>query len=571
MFSKRKESLFEVPVNKKGTSNSNAFVNAGLKDSAVTYTGKGALAYSTTDNDFVDQFGSVGQFLAPRDYKDIAKDMGILYMQDKEKAVKFTLYLRLISRKCKTFDGEVTENVQRGAGLKYESIMRMVWLHTNDENAFWDNIGLFIAVGSWKDVFEMMRTDLEFNGFNDKVLNWERMSALISAGLQNKETSELVKKYLPQITAKSKCTTVRKQANTIIGKYISNRLFGENSYKKYRKLKSSGSAHVWQQLISKQLFKDIDFDTVHGRALSAMVSGNFLKNNDLEDVYIKWIESKPVAKFTGYVHELANNINVPNYTCKYSKPLAPYKAMTINKQYQGLVELAKDGVNTNSGLIVVRDTSSSMTSTAKGSNMSSYDIGKALGIFFGDMLDGEFSNTWIEFNSNAKLHKYKGTTFVDKWMSDSSESYGSTNFMSIIHLFNALKLKGVDEKDFPTGMICISDGELNPASLSNTNIEEARIQLMRGGFSKEYVKNFKFVMWNIPNGYYRDSDTKFQTFGETKNVFYLSGYDGSILSFLLGGTDMVDEKGNVIEQPKTDVELFETAMNQEILNLVKIN
>lgn len=415
----------------------------------------------------------------------------------------------------------------------------------------------------------MMRTDLEFHGFERKVLDWNALSTFIMAGLENPETSELVKKYLPQITAKSKCTTLRKQANTIIAKFLANKLFGKNSYKQYRELKSSGLAHTWQQLISKNLLKEVDFDAIHGRALSGLVSSKFLANNGLEAAYTAWIESKPVAKYTGYVHELAQKIGSPNmcgrrYYNRGKSALSPYQAMTINKQYDGLVALAKDNVNVQSGLIVVRDTSSSMTSDAKGINMSSYDVAKALGIFFGDMLEGHFANSWIEFADSAKMHTFKTKTFVDKWMEDSSEAYGSTNFQSVIDLFIKLKKKGVSEAEFPTGILCISDGEFNSSQLSETNVESARKKLASSGFSQEYCNNFQIILWNIPNGYYRDSSTKFETFGETENVFYLSGYDGSIISFLLGGN------GSKTGTPKTDVELFEAAMSQEILDLVEV-
>ena len=57
-------------------------------------------------------------------------------------------------------------------------------------------------------------------------------------------------------------------------------------------------------MISKRLFDQINFDTIHGRALAQLVGGKFLKNQGLESKYQQWIESKPVAKFTGYVYEL---------------------------------------------------------------------------------------------------------------------------------------------------------------------------------------------------------------------------------------------------------------------------
>jgi hypothetical protein len=51
-------------------------------------------------------------------------------------------------------------------------------------------------------------------------------------------------------------------------------------------------------------------------------------------------------------------------------------------------------------------------------------------------------------------------------------------------------------------------------------------------------------------------DRKFETYGDTPNVFYFSGYSAATVSFLTN-------------EIKTAAELFEAAMNQEILSLVQ--
>lgn len=76
------------------------------------------------------------------------------------------------------------------------------------------------------------------------------------------------------------------------------------SYKQYQNLKASGTAHQWQQLISQSNFLEINFDSIHGRALAQLVSSKFLANHKLEEKYETWVESKPLVKFTGYVYEL---------------------------------------------------------------------------------------------------------------------------------------------------------------------------------------------------------------------------------------------------------------------------
>lgn len=555
MFSQKKTQLFKAPVSLTTTTESNnSFISAGLQTSAETLSGNGALKYSTTGNPFVDQFTSLGSFKQPRSYSDIVKDCELLWAKDKEKAVKMIFFIRIINRKVTFFDGTQTEVSQKGGEIKYEGIMRMVWLSQKAPKIFWDNIGLFVSAGSWKDIFLMLQYDLTFNGWEGKVLDWKKMGNLILEGLKNENTSELFKKYLPQIKATKNCRTVEAQANTMIGKWICSLIFGSKeeqtgaTYKQYRKLKAAGTAHEWQQLISKRQISDLDFSKIHGRALSKLVKSKFLKNQGLTEKYENWItapETKDV-KYTGFVCELFQNLNIN--ASKGEKE-------TVNKQFKTLVD--KGGSSEQLNLIVVRDTSGSMGSNAIGIDMACGDVAKALALYFSEFLTGKFSNSWIEFNSRAEMHTWEGDNPVDKWFNDASEYVGSTKFLSVVELFALIKKKGVAEKDFPTGILCISDSEFDPAQLGDTNVDAARKILKDAGFSKEYIDNFVIVLWNLQSGYYgKDTGKKFETFGNVKNVYYFSGYSGSVISFL---TNKIG----------TAAEVVDAALEQELIQRIK--
>jgi hypothetical protein len=547
-------------------STKNAFLQGGLKKTAETRSGNNALKYSTTGNEFVDQFTKLGEYKKPRAYADIAKDASTLWGVNPLLSVCFILYLRMITRIVSFFDGTKTTVPQRGAGLKHEAIVRMVWLHVNHRETFWKNIQLFIAVGSWKDVIQMLSYDLQYNDWDNRVLDWEQFKGLIAAGLENPKTSNLLKKYLPQIKSNSQCKTLESQIDNTIAKWICHNLFGDKengaTYKKYRKLKVSGTAHSWQQLISKHHMLEINFDTVHGRALAQMVSGKFIKNNNLQVAYEKWLAAKPVAKFTGYAHELFA-----------TTPSAQYQIDTLNKQFLGLVETAQKGVKKGTSMIVVRDTSNSMSSNCPGTKMACGDVAKALALFFSHMLpEGAFANSYIEFNSVAKMCQWKGSTPWEKWSNDHANFVGGTDFQTVINLFCTIKATGIPESEFPTGILCVSDGEFNPASaLSETNVAMAFKKLANAGFSKDYINNFKIVLWNLQNSYYGAgrSGNKFETFGDVENVFYFGGYDGSVISFLTGA-ELKQKDGTVISVAKTAAELFEAAMQQEVLQRVEI-
>lgn len=570
-FTTKKTSLFDNMASVKNSDKSvtSAFVNAGLKKSAETLSGNGALKYSTSGDPFVDQFNMLGTYRTPRPFNEIEKDCEILWAENKLMCVKFIYFIRMISRIAQYPDGRKTAIAQKGGELKHEGIMRMIWLQMKDPKIYWNTVGLVPTVGSWHDIFAMLQYDLVYNGWENRCLDWNKYASLILSALNNENTVNLVKKYLPQIKAKSVCKTVEAQADTIIAKWIASYVFGKKdpkihaTYKLYRQMKSSGTAHEWQQLISKQQYEKIDFEKIHGRALHLLARTKFFDNHNLREKFTAWITSDETVnvKTTEFVHELFEefpNIGFNYYdnTRKYNKLSDVPKdiqALT-NKKFNTLVNKVKDS-NTYSKLIVVRDTSSSMTSTAQGTKSSSFDIGKALALYFSEFLTGPFANAYMEFNTRCEMRTWKGRTPIEKWFNDATEAYGSTNFLSVIYKFIEIKESGVKESDFPTGILCISDGEFNPADLNTTNVSKAKELLYQAGFSKEYIDNFVIVLWDIPNNYYGyNNKPKFETFGNIPNVFYMSGYSASIVSFL----------SDRIATPK---ELFEAAMNQETLNI----
>lgn len=552
MFNSKQKQLFEIGSKQK----TSGFISEGMKTSAVTVSGNDAKKYSETEDEFVNQFGTIGSYKKPRSYQEISNDMIALWDISFILTLKFILYIRMITRVTYLWTGKATESIQKGAGLKHEGILRMMWLQINYPKIFWKNIHLFISVGSWKDIIQMLSYDLQYNGWKNRALDWDSFGKLILAGLENPNSNQLLLKYLPQIKANSNCKTLEAQADNMISKWICYLLFKQkenpSSYKQYRLLKAKGTAHVWQQLISKRQHSLIDFNTIPGRALSLLVSSKYLKNQGLEKKYEEWLSKKPVAKFTGYVYELASNLR---------KAHSKYQIDTIDKQYQTLLE---KGGNINSNFIVVKDTSGSMDSTAIGTNVSSYHVAKSLSIFFGNLLKGWFHNHYIDFSSKAILRQIKGRTFSEQWNSEIRMQSANTNFLAVAQLFVEIGQK-IREEEFPSGLLIISDYEFDSTGMfQTTNIEAFKQILIRGGFSREYVQNLKFVFWDIRNGFYHNYKPKFETYTMDKNVFYFSGFDGSVISFLTG------EEQKVQREPKTAKDVFENAMNQEVLNLVEV-
>lgn len=89
----------------------NEFINQALKESNITTSENGAKKYSTSNNDFVDNFASISHYKSPRSFEDVAKDMTLLWSQNPLLCLKLTVYIRLITRKSKVVkdDGSIKE------------------------------------------------------------------------------------------------------------------------------------------------------------------------------------------------------------------------------------------------------------------------------------------------------------------------------------------------------------------------------------------------------------------------------------------------------------------------------
>lgn len=557
-----------------------------------TLSENGSDKYTTTGNVFLDDFAMLSKYKAPRDVDAIFETMDKLWSHDPLRTLQITVFLRLITRKTVLFNGDKL-STQRGQGLKHEFLGRLLWLANKHADTFEKNMQYFVVAGSWKDVFDLMRYDLSYNGKEHPMLDWKFIMQFIYIGLQDASQTNLVRKYLPQIHSAKACNTLQKQCNAVIGRRIARKMFGDPQnnedkiriYNAYRKLKTEGNAHDWQKKIAQQDYSNINWDTVAGRALQKLVNSKFLENHNLEEVFNNWMLNQETAKYTGYPYELFKD---GGYGRRYGKLnvdiLYPkkYQRELVNKQFLQLIDVAKNDMNRQTGFIVALDVSGSMTSKISGSTtMSAYSVGRAMALYFSYLLKGKFSDTFLTFSSTVKIRDFNGKTPIEKYYNGyfDEEAY-NTNFFQIAQLFGQLKKKGYAESEFPTGVICISDGEFDRQSgdwdvngdtdwrhrgnaSRETVFEAFKDHLSKCGFSKEYVDNFKLVLWDVPNGYYGGSTPKFEALANTPNIFHMSGFDPAGIAFLTGTKQ-------VASIPRTPEELFETAMQQELIQLLKV-
>lgn len=520
-----------------------------------TRTTNGALTNSSTGSALVDQFGTAGQHRG-RSFADVSADMSRIYGNDKLSALRFAFYLRLITRKIK--GSFVTDKVQMGQGNRDESFKRLLWVAKHDPISFYENLWLLPIVGSWKDLWAIMMLANELG----IPFNYNKVFDLIASAIKDDNERPLIQKFLPQIKSSTKCKTPRAiKLNNLAKEFCS--YVGWNA-RSYRKFKSTGEAHAFQRILCSKMYHQLNWNRIPGRALSQLVHGKFLKAHGLEDSYTKWIMKQPVAKFTGYIYELGAKV-------KEAKTSA--QILTLDKQFLGLV--ATNNPLTASGRrpIVAIDCSGSMYQPVKGleatPSIQCVDIAKAMGVYFANLLQGAFNKWTIKFSEKSSWVKLNGGFCEQLKQISWNDMPGNTDFLSIIDSFVYMrkKDKSIPETDFPNSLLVVSDMQFDDhGQRLTTTYEEAKRRLRAGGFSEAFVKDFQFIWWRLDA---RCSKVDFpQTLSEPGGYF-LSGFDGAIVSLFLNGEKIKDEKTGKLRE-KTMEEKMQDALTQEVLLQVNI-
>ena len=536
----------------------------------MTLTENGALTYATAGKALIDQFSHAGTAIG-RPIETVFAEQNELWKENPEMAIRFPFYLRMVTRKVKVSEEERTESVQKGAGLRDEAFKRLLWVAYNQPEAFKRNAWLLPVVGSWKDLWTLMLLDME----NDNRLDKGFIFSIMAAGLDDRTQCDLIRKYMPAIKSTSKCKTERAKTLNVLGKAFAN--FLGLSAKEYRNMKASGTAHDFQKLICSRSYADIDWNTIPGKALTHLISGKFLDNHGLTNEYLNWVMAQPTVKFTGYVYELGKKLDamsVGRYGNR-NKPASMVAAIhTINKQFDGLIELAKkDQGGLQGNVLCALDTSASMTSPINGANgLTSYDVCVSLGIYFAELNEGYYHNKVAMFDDVSSMFELSGT-FSDKWSAirRATTAWGSTNFQSVIDLLVRERQAhpSIPESEFPQTLLVVSDMQFNPSGSYRygekremTNQEAARKKL-RTVFSDEFVDNFKFIWWYCASRDGAGHDVP-ATMDQGGNYLF-SGFDGSIVTLLLGGEEQTKPDG----KPLTMEEMVNKALSQEIFAFVR--
>jgi hypothetical protein len=203
-----------------------------------------------------------------------------------------------------------------------------------------------------------------------------------------------------------------------------------------------------------------------------------------------------------------------------------------------------------------------------GSDVNAMTVAESLGVYFANLLPGAFNGWVIKFSSRSEWVKLNGT-FTDQMKQMTwGDCPANTDFQSIIDSFVTMKKKHptVPESDFPNTLLVVSDMQFDsPGHTLKTNYQVAIQKLRSAGFSKKFVDEFQFIWWRVDSSAQKDFP---QTISEPGGYF-LSGFDGAVISLIVNGEKIEDEKTGKLRE-KTIEEKIQDALNQEVLLQVTV-
>lgn len=517
----------------------------------TTQTWNGAISNSTTGFDklgtCLDYFAKSGTY-AKREQSAVDTDMGRIFADDVPTALRIVFGTRLITRKPKGA-GDIEES-QTGYGRKDEFFKACVWLHNNQPDLLYKNLHLIPVFGSWKDFVSEPLID---------TLNRERVYTLVAQNLDN----HLLRKYLPQIRSSKKTRSDRDRKRSEWAKGLCSHL--GISPQDYRKIKSSGAAHIWQKQMGRKQWDEIHFNGIPGKAMLLATSRT---GKDKQTVFERhgqterlkdWVLTQNTVKFTGYPYELLKAAK---------KGPSLLQKIIYDKQFEHVLESMKGHALGN--VLPCLDISGSMGCCVTPDGTTAYDICISMGIAFSALNNGEFKDTVCAFSDSPIVKKLKGgfcdrLKFIETDADIQRVGWGSTNFQGVIDLLCRIRKENphIPVGDFPETILVLSDLQFNPAGdNSKTNYEVARQKLVEAG-----LDDMRIIWWYL-NGKAGDFPAQMNDRG----CYIVSGFDPNALRGLMGLASKEGKKDFDAGEKKDETPLdgMINFLSQPIFELISI-
>lgn len=463
------------------------FLSDMKKQSSLTETANGAIAYNTTQNGILDFFAE-GCALRNSSDKKIIDLFDRAYAEDKLLAMKCLFYIR---------------DIRNGQGER--RVFRVIIKHLamTNPSVIKANLDLISEYGRYDDLLTLLDTNLA-----DDVL-------LIIKNQLNKDINDknpsLLAKWMPSCDTSSPKT--RKYAR-IIMRYLN------MQEKEYRKMLSRlrENIRVTERLITANRWSDLD--------LEKLTANNYIKyqnafDNHIHDEWFNYINrvkdgNATIKSSTLYPYNIINTV----------KRADDENAVICDEMWKALPDYA-DGQMENALCMV--DVSGSMTDCVSG-RVTAMDVAISLGLYVSERVDGLFTNHFMTFSENPAIVSVKGETLKEKVRNMSRADWGmSTDLNRAFDLIlETATQTNASQEEIPKKLIIISDMQFDEATDRYYNYKKPLFKHIEQKYNNAGYKMPTVVFWNV-----NSTKTAFQVSEDDKNVLLCSGCSPVILKGVL--------------------------------------
>lgn len=481
------------------------FLNDMKRQSTLTETINGAVAYETTQNAVLDFFAE-SSALRNANESRIIKLFENSYLENP-----------LLTLKCLFY----TRDIRGGQGERRIFKILLTHLANTRPSIVKANLNIISEYGRYDDYLCLLDTPLKKD-----VLNL----------IKNQLEKDIVSKH-PSLLAKwiPNCDTTSLKSRHYAHQIRCGLGMKE---KEYRKMLSSlrEKIKVTERLITANRWSELQLDK--------LTANNYLKYDNAFRNHIQ-------EKWSEYIYNVQNG----NSSIK-SATLYPYNIINKLREtdkkdsltlYEEIWNALPDYTNGQiENALCMVDVSGSMYVGVSGS-VTALDVAISLGLYISERVQGVFNNHFMTFSSKPEIVKIKGNTLKEKIVNMSNADWGmNTNLGKAFQLIlDTAKRNNTPKEDMPKKLIIISDMQFDSAcrNREKTIFESFKEEFEENGYDMPTV-----VFWNV-----NSTKTAFQVSEEYKNVLLCSGCSPVILKGVLKYTNPMELVLDTLNNPRYDL------------------
>jgi len=357
------------------------------------------------------------------------------------------------------------------------------WLARNYAKEMEHLIKFVPEYGRYDDLFELFGTNLE-----------AQMMGYIKYVIDKNE-DHLVYKWMPSINTSSKNTQER-------GRKFA-REFGMTE-KEYRKMLSEGrkACNLVETLMSQNRWNEIEFQKLPSRA-GLLYSKAFARRAETSARYAQFMSSDKTKVNAGtlYPYDVVKKAREAMgcsgwYYSRSQVGIDNIDRLAANKYWENLTDYF-DGATLNA--LCVCDTSGSMTSGYRNTNIAPIDVAIALSLYTAERAKGPFQGHFISFSSRPQLIATEGIDFCDKVERIYRQNLcENTNIEATFDLVLNTAIRGnLKQEDLPETLIVISDMQFDHARCYNSRWDRSVMENVEAKWQRNGYKMPKLIFWNV--------------------------------------------------------------------------